>query len=1221
MKIKANYRILILMFLIAFPRTLVKAQGLDYTRVSISSPNSASLGKFADIPVNKHTGVPVINIPLYTIESGALHLPISLSYHAGGIKVTESASWVGTGWALNAGGMITRTVRGIPDEGVNSHKGQYGHYTNYGYSNYLTLTGDGGRTYDRFFETGERDGEPDLFTFNFNGYSGKFFFNDDRTAVIVENNDDLKIEANFRLANNGGILGMQQNIQGFTVTTKEGTKYYFGKHSTELPEAGYVYPIEVTRRYTFNNGLSSDVVFSSWYLTKIESFDRVDKIDLLYVSEKYSVYNIGLFPIFNVDQIQLQKGHELVRDYFDGVRLANITFNNGELIFKPGNVARLDLSGNSNAGGYGFTESVNTEAKALDEIEIRTHSAAIFKRIKFYTSYFEDQFGQLGAGLDRYTGSTIVSDKKRLKLDSLVECGSANERFSPYKFVYESSFLSRRLSLGQDHWGFYNAETTNTTLIPTITKNIYTEHYRGAKRDAKWPHMKGGTIKEIVYPTKGSVVFDFEPNKVYLNTVKHSLEYAHGFHVGMDGSYSKVWDNIQFTGNAKYQVIYRNDASEGIGGSQIASYNLKNKATGVTVSSVSVGAGETVTSTVTIPPGTYTLNMFRDSRNASTGAYLSFSKYVSADVQDPIVGGLRVKTITKKSGTGGADIIETYMYETNGRSTGYLYERPRYIQSLRNDVVKIYGFRSGEGVDNTPNLHPNGCLAVEGPNLSVPHMVAPYSVAPMSNYQGNHVGYDEVTVSYNNNAQGKSVYRYYNTNPWERETTKFAYTDVSFLCDPLAPNFPAAPIPFQFQRGQLKDEDHFDSEGKLRKAVTYLYSYDSTKVFTPALKVERGVLTEYTLRGYFKKRIETITTVNGSGPNERVVAIDTFFFESPYHRQMTKKSIDNSEGRRITNYKYAFDFRMPQADAISDGWTTYVNACQTCEIQHQQRTTTCGNDYNCIFRSFHQMRECKAAARQLYITRRRTNFTEQNSLYKSVFAGNKQNADNLLKPIWELHDCFTNVPIETVESKKGKTISAVFNRYAFFPSSSVNHVYPTGVMLLELSQPSSQFINSTNNNLNITLDTRYNEWLTLKFNNGRIVQSREKSASPVVYLWGYGGQYPVAKIENATYTEVLTALGGGSTPAHHSAATTILNNLSLSTVSEAMVNTYVQTIRANLQKSRVTTYTYKPLVGMTSMIDPRGITEYYQYDGFQRLKDVLDFDKNVLRNYQYHYRP
>src|SRR6185369_3569598 len=70
--------------------------------VSIASPTAASLGKYGDIPVSYNTGLPQVSLPIYTVESGSLRLPISLSYHASGLKVQETSSWVGAGWSLNA---------------------------------------------------------------------------------------------------------------------------------------------------------------------------------------------------------------------------------------------------------------------------------------------------------------------------------------------------------------------------------------------------------------------------------------------------------------------------------------------------------------------------------------------------------------------------------------------------------------------------------------------------------------------------------------------------------------------------------------------------------------------------------------------------------------------------------------------------------------------------------------------------------------------------------------------------------------------------------------------------------------------------------------------------------------------------------------------------------------------------------------------------------------
>ncbi|GGH33106.1 hypothetical protein GCM10011418_47090 [Sphingobacterium alkalisoli] len=81
------------------------------------------------------------------------------------------------------------------------------------------------------------------------------------------------------------------------------------------------------------------------------------------------------------------------------------------------------------------------------------------------------------------------------------------------------------------------------------------------------------------------------------------------------------------------------------------------------------------------------------------------------------------------------------------------------------------------------------------------------------------------------------------------------------------------------------------------------------------------------------------------------------------------------------------------------------------------------------------------------------------------------------------------------------------------------------------------------------------------------------------------------------------------------------NATSITIGSSLTSGTLIDDVRLYPVDAQMTTYTYDPLIGMTSMTDPRGITEYYKYDGFQRLKDVLDFESNVLKNYQYHYKP
>lgn len=82
----------------------------------LPSPEASTLCKYTEFPVSYFYGLPQINIPLYELTYNDLTVPISISYHGGGIKATELSGRVGLGWTLNAGGCISRSVCGYPDE-------------------------------------------------------------------------------------------------------------------------------------------------------------------------------------------------------------------------------------------------------------------------------------------------------------------------------------------------------------------------------------------------------------------------------------------------------------------------------------------------------------------------------------------------------------------------------------------------------------------------------------------------------------------------------------------------------------------------------------------------------------------------------------------------------------------------------------------------------------------------------------------------------------------------------------------------------------------------------------------------------------------------------------------------------------------------------------------------------------------------------------------------
>lgn len=77
----------------------------------------------------------------------------------------------------------------------------------------------------------------------------------------------------------------------------------------------------------------------------------------------------------------------------------------------------------------------------------------------------------------------------------------------------------------------------------------------------------------------------------------------------------------------------------------------------------------------------------------------------------------------------------------------------------------------------------------------------------------------------------------------------------------------------------------------------------------------------------------------------------------------------------------------------------------------------------------------------------------------------------------------------------------------------------------------------------------------------------------------------------------------------------------LTTAQKTAWRTFNTSLRndASLNDASITTYTYKPLVGITSETSPNGVTTYYEYDGFGRLAAIRNDDGNLLKKFTYNY--
>ncbi len=1237
-----------------------EAQEQPYKNISIASPNAASLGKYADVPVNYHTGIPEITVPIYTINAGRLQLPIGLSYHSSGLKVMEPASWVGAGWSLNAGGVITRSVMGQPDEkGTNTGLvATHGHISDYGFNSYLYNSSQ--QDWVGFAE-GRKDGEPDLFFFNFAGHSGKFYFSDDRTPILLPE-EDLRIEFDY-------IPIVGESIRSFKITTPDGTKYYFGRTS----DPNDIDPVEITSAYTDQGGLSSGSVVSSWLLNKIESADNQFTILLQYQSENYGFPTIATFSVNGILQPSLSNPqpyeYSLVKNIITGVRLQQITFPDGNVNFIPGAV-RTDLSDNAQS----MTDNVNQQAKSLGAIEI-VNGSNFCKRFTLSYGYFSDDISPLSG---YFSSNNIQTDKLRLRLETVQESTcDLSVSIPAHKFDYFSEVVARRLTFGQDHWGFSNGITSNNTLIPTFSVNNFTE-IQGANRDAAWPAMRGGALKRVTYPTGGFTDFEFEPNKTYVSFSKYTKNQAASISVGFSAPAFSSESNVNLTAGS-YELKINS-----VGGTSNATVIISLNS--AFIGSVSTDPGTTNQITVTLSQtGTYTLLITKDCPSTGIGATGTVSIWTPNQVSgNTLVGGLRVSKITTDDAITSVENVTSFIYETGpeSKSTGILYSRPTYVQIIRNDLIKDVGYwHPSSGF--TPSCSANGCISCDGAT-TLPFYKSGATLRPMGSSQSNHIGYNEVKVVQAGN--GFKIFRYYGSNVWDLNVDDVANRSLLMICSPSIPNYPAAPLSFEPQRGELKSEEIFDESGRQLKSTIYTPTYQNSLISTPgfivSVKGNQVLGTFYSLvsaRKLQEQINESIIDENGISTTTST----TVYYESPSHHLMTKKQTNlTPTDIRTTKYKYSFDFLPASSSGIADGTMILSNQLSSCLNNYNTARIACGGSSTCLTNAYLSYVQCQNTSRIDYINYRRANFTNASNTYATNLSQAKQSSDGNLKPLLEMQQVFQNAPVEMSNWKNGNVLKAAYNTYEY-ATDIPTAVYLKNVASVNLAIPENQFTDAVISGNTVSKDARYQIESSLTFSSGNLTELKSRDRT-TTYIWGYKNTSLIGKIENAPKSQVAytsfepdgsgnwvlgsvdRTAGARTGEFSYNLTAGAISKSGLSSgqqfvlslwqktgilgISGATVNqtkngqtidgwTYVEhTITLNAStlslsgnriidelrlypsKAQMTTYTYHPLAGITSECDINGKVMNYKYDGLGRLKMIRDNEGNILKTYTHKYQ-
>ncbi|CAL2106846.1 hypothetical protein T190115A13A_20126 [Tenacibaculum sp. 190524A02b] len=98
--------------------TFSSKQFYDNAVKKITPPDATAFHESKLNSVNNYAGSASINVPLYQINQGGVTVPIQLNYISTGVKVNSVASNVGLNWSLDAGGSVTKVIKGFEDFSV-----------------------------------------------------------------------------------------------------------------------------------------------------------------------------------------------------------------------------------------------------------------------------------------------------------------------------------------------------------------------------------------------------------------------------------------------------------------------------------------------------------------------------------------------------------------------------------------------------------------------------------------------------------------------------------------------------------------------------------------------------------------------------------------------------------------------------------------------------------------------------------------------------------------------------------------------------------------------------------------------------------------------------------------------------------------------------------------------------------------------------------------------
>ena len=526
----------------------------------VHSPEVTAMMRNITYPVNYSTGVPDITIPIYEVKCGELTLPITLSYHASGVKPNEPSNWVGQDWSLNAEPIISRKINGHIDSGF---KMEY---------RFLDVKDNWDRLMAASDETAMLDGldcQPDEYYYRLPNASGKFMYSIDTQKYVPIPYNSYKYET-------GG--------KSFHITDDNGNVYKF--------DGGMDYLLETSLEPTawrcsgiYSPNKHDSITFG--YSEKVTSYSHYDEPNNITVVDNFNIFD-RLGNIENsftkFDRLHPFFGYPTETSWaaacYDACYAPEVFLKTPVIyITQKGAPACYVFDDNENL------QNTNAPISKSDKIYTTktTHVKNIMFNgceIQFVADYIREDRGSFSLIVGQPLLKNIIvynSQKEKVKeiefhyygekgyqtryyLQKIIFSSVDSDETQTYEFTY--NHIERTMSISDlrtDFWVYFNGRSDYDLLVPKMTLETHYcmyDAYRcitigfddSKSRSVNEDKMKYGIIESIKYPTGAVDEFDFEANRTYIKT--EPKEYPDEW----DPDNFRFTDFLQSCGNDVYKV-------------------------------------------------------------------------------------------------------------------------------------------------------------------------------------------------------------------------------------------------------------------------------------------------------------------------------------------------------------------------------------------------------------------------------------------------------------------------------------------------------------------------------------------------------------------------------------------------------------------------------------------------------------------------------------------